>query len=58
MFNLQKLENQKEKYNDDEQCKVLLSNLNNLDKDHIKYKAAIILTVFTDVKLGELMDLE
>lgn len=48
----------KRKYYDDEQCKVLLSNLNNLDEDHIKYKVAIILTVFTGVRLGELMGLE
>lgn len=48
----------KRKYYDDEQCKVLLSNLNELSVDDIKYKTAITLTLFTGVRLGELMGLE
>ena len=46
------------RYYDDEQCKVLLSNLNKLSVDDIKYKTAITLTLFTGVRLGELMGLE
>ena len=48
----------KRKYYDDEQCKILLENLTELGKEQIKYKVAIILTVFTGVRLGELMGLE
>lgn len=48
----------KRRYYDDEQCKVLLENLTELGEDQIKYKVAIILTVFTGVRLGELMGLE
>lgn len=48
----------KRRYYDDEQCKVLLENLTTLGEDQIKYKVAIILTVFTGVRFGELMGLE
>lgn len=48
----------KRKYYDDNQCKILLENLEQLDDEQIKYKTAIILTVFTGVRLGELMGLE
>ena len=48
----------KRKYYDDDQCKILLENLEQLDEEQIKYKTAIILTVFTGVRLGELMGLE
>ncbi len=48
----------KRKFYDDEQCKVLLENLTTLGTDLIKYKVAIILTIFTGVRLGELMGLE
>ena len=48
----------KRKYYDDEQCKVLLDNLTKLGEEQIKYKVAIILTIFTGVRLGELMGLE
>lgn len=48
----------KRRYYDDKQCKVLLSNLNELSVDDIKYKTAITLTLFTGVRLGELMGLE
>ena len=48
----------KRKYYDDYQCKILLENLEQLDEEQIKYKTAIILTVFTGVRLGELMGLE
>lgn len=48
----------KRRYYDDEQCKVLLSNLNELTTEDIKYKVAITLTIFTGVRLGELMGLE
>lgn len=48
----------KRRYYDDEQCKILLSNLNELSTENIKYKVAITLTVFTEVRLGELMGLE
>ena len=48
----------KRKYYDDDQCKKLLENLEQLDEEQIKYKTAIILTVFTGVRLGELMGLE
>ncbi len=48
----------KRRYYDDEQTKVLLENLETLSEDQIKYKVAIILTVFTGVRLGELMGLE
>ena len=43
---------------DDEQTKVLLENLELLSSKDTKYKVAIILTVFTGVRLGELMGLE
>lgn len=48
----------KRRYYDDEQCKVLLSHLNELTTEDIKYKVAITLTIFTGVRLGELMGLE
>ena len=48
----------KRKYYDDNQYKILLENLEQLSEEQIKYKAAIILTVFTGVRLGELMGLE
>lgn len=48
----------KRRYYDDEQCKILLENLTELGKEQIKYKVAIILTIFTGVRLGELMGLE
>lgn len=48
----------KRKHYDDEQCKILLENLTELGEEQIKYKVAIILTVFTGVRLGELMGLE
>ena len=48
----------KRKYYDDDQCKILLESLEQLDEEQIKYKTAIILTVFTGVRLGELMGLE
>lgn len=48
----------KRRYYDDEQCKIMLSNLNELSTENIKYKVAITLTVFTGVRLGELMGLE
>lgn len=43
---------------DDEQTKILLENLELLSSVDTKYKVAIILTVFTGVRLGELMGLE
>ena len=43
---------------DDEQTKILLENLELLSSENTKYKVAIILTVFTGVRLGELMGLE
>ena len=43
---------------DDEQTKVLLENLEKLSVEDTKYKVAIILTIFTGVRLGELMGLE
>lgn len=43
---------------DDEQTKILLENLELLPNEDTKYKVAIILTVFTGVRLGELMGLE
>ncbi len=43
---------------DDEQTKILLENLEKLSIEDTKYKVAIILTVFTGVRLGELMGLE
>ena len=48
----------KRKYYDDDQSKLLLSNLMQLDENQIKYKVAIILTIFTGFRLGELMGLE
>lgn len=48
----------KRRYYDDEQCKYLLESLEELGQDEIKYKVAIILTIFTGVRLGELMGLE
>ena len=43
---------------DDEQTKMLLENLELLSIEDTKYKVAIIITVFTGVRLGELMGLE
>lgn len=43
---------------DDEQTKILLENLEKLTVEDTKYKVAIILTIFTVVRLGELMGLE
>ena len=48
----------KRKFYDDDQCKVLLENLSTLEGEQIKYKVAITLTVFTGLRLGELMGLE
>lgn len=48
----------KRKSYDDEQTKILLENLELLSSKDTKYKVAIILTVFTGVRLGELMGLE
>ena len=48
----------KRKSYDDEQTKILLENLEKLSIEETKYKVAIILTVFTGVRLGELMGLE
>lgn len=48
----------KRKFYDDEQCKVLLNNLNTLQENEFKYRVAIILDVFTGARLGELMGLE
>ena len=48
----------KRRYYDDEQSKALVSNLIELTEDQIKYKVAILLTLFTGVRLGELMGLE
>ena len=48
----------KRRYHDDEQCKILLQNLSSLGENQIKYKVAIILTIFTGVRLGEIMELE
>ncbi len=53
-----KVHKPKRRYYDDEQCKFLLENLEQLNADNIKYKVAIIITVFTGVRLGELMGLE
>lgn len=46
------------RFYDDEQCKVLLKGLNELEENEMKYKVVIILTVFTGVRLGELMGLD
>ena len=43
---------------DDEQTKILLENLELLSIEDTKYKVAITLTIFTGVRLGELMGLE
>ena len=48
----------KRKSYDDEQTKILLENLEQLSIEDTKYKVAIILTVFTGVRLGELLGLE
>ncbi len=48
----------KRRYYNDEQCKILLQNLALLGEDQIKYKVAIFITIFTGVRLGELMVLE
>ena len=48
----------KRKSYNDEQTKILLENLELLSSEDTKYKVAIILTVFTGVRLGELMGLE
>ena len=48
----------KRRFYDDEQTKILLENLELLSSEDTKYKVAIILTVFTGVRLGELMGLE
>ncbi len=48
----------KRRYYDDEQTKYLLGHLTELGTEQIKYKVAIILTIFTGVRLGELMGLE
>ena len=48
----------KRKSYDDEQTKILLENLELLPSEDAKYKVAIILTIFTGVRLGELMGLE
>ena len=50
-----KTQKPKRRYYDDEQCKYLLEHLKTQE---IKYKVAIILTIFTGVRLGELMGLE
>lgn len=39
-------------------CKILLENLTSLGEDQIKYKVAIILTIFNGVSLRELIGLK
>ena len=58
MFNHLKKKSQKRRSYDDEQTKILLENLEKLSLEDTKYKVAIILTIFTGVRLGELMGLE
>ncbi len=58
MFNHLKARKPKRRSYDDEQTKILLENLELLPNEDTKYKVAIILTVFTGVRLGELMGLE
>ncbi len=53
-----KAKNPKRRSYDDEQTKILLENLELLSVEDTKYKVAIILTIFTGVRLGELMGLE
>ena len=53
----QKVRKPKRRYYD-KQCKILLQNLSSLVEDQIKYKGAIILTIFTGVRLSKLMGLE
>ena len=48
----------KRRFYDDEQCKILLNGLNDLEENEFKYKVAIILDVFTGARLGELLGLE
>lgn len=48
----------KRRYYDDEQCKVLLSHLNELTTEDIKYKVAILLDIFSGIRRGELIGLE
>lgn len=48
----------KRRFYDDEQCKILVNSLNELQENEIKYKVAIILDVFTGARLGELAGLE
>lgn len=48
----------KRKFYDEKQTQFLVENLNKLDEEFIKYKTAIMLTIFTGVRLGELMGLE
>lgn len=48
----------RKKFYDDEQCKYLLEHLDELPYEDIKYKVAITITIFTGVRLGELMGLE
>ena len=57
-FQLPKSMKSKRRYCYDEQCKILLENLAKLGEEQIKYKVAIILTIFPGVRLGELMGLE
>lgn len=47
-----KIRKPKRKYYYDEQCQILLENL---ETHEIKYKFVIIITIFTGVRLGELM---
>ena len=48
----------KRKCYDENQTKILVENLEQLTGDNIKYRVAIILDIFTGVRLGELMGIE
>ena len=48
----------KRKCYDDEQCRILLRNLNDLPEEQMKYKVAIMIDLFTGLRLGELAGLE
>lgn len=44
-------------FNDDE-CKVLIQSLMEFTESNLKYKAAILLDIFSGVRRGELIGLE
>ena len=57
-LNHQRLRNLKMEFFNDDECKVLIQSLMEFTESNLKYKAAILLDIFSGVRRGELIGLE